>query len=692
MKKILLISLLITALGVPIAAGQTYRLVSQGSSSPAYPYTTWDTAGHTIQSVIDACIAGDTVLVDNGLYVENVVINEDITLESWCREPADCIISAPVSSPNASVTIADPTMFSGQVIIRGFKIIEGAAGLYLENFMTCGSVCPLITGCIFEGHPDTAFWAVSARFTLEYCTFVDCNTGAFAASTSPQSVVQRNIFAHCTTYGLRVAASGLYMLNNCFYDNGEHIFGGTVSICDEWSGLPFQIGVDPQFVDYVGGDYHLAPISPCIDFINPDDPVTCTMAGQYDQNESAADLGAYGGYGAAPTYPYINCGLRLPESGAQHVAEDAFVSFRIGDEPAGIDLSTLQITISDHGYAPEIFTEIDCTISEVEFFGPPNTFCSDYGYDVVLPGSAHGLFSDFAHVTVTVDVDDNSPVPNSLQHIWQFHADDLNPPVMLGDHNPSQGGTLAMFSPLEIGFIDDGIGVDHESLVLTMNGNPISLNLAEVEWMGDRVTVYPVPQFLEDGANSLDVSLADYYGNQISPVETINFTVNADSDLPFVSGVTSPSVPPPYPAICQFPVPEPGATNVNFAAPIEFTLQDFGNILDLTQMQVRVQSSNGGDWRFYFSAQSTGYVFTSSGDPYCRRIRCVRFGGWGGNDLITVTVTDGRDIAATPNVMNVAVYSFETGLAAIPAMTTLGILLLLLSFGMVMFRRKSRSP
>src|SRR5690606_15958911 len=57
----------------------TIRYVSKtGTSTP--PYTTWETAADSIQKAIDICLPGDTVLVANGVYYENLVINTPLNL------------------------------------------------------------------------------------------------------------------------------------------------------------------------------------------------------------------------------------------------------------------------------------------------------------------------------------------------------------------------------------------------------------------------------------------------------------------------------------------------------------------------------------------------------------------------------------------------------------------------------------
>ncbi|MBS4035835.1 MAG: hypothetical protein KGZ85_15330, partial [Ignavibacterium sp.] len=57
----------------------TIRYVSPtGNNIP--PYLTWEDAANSIQDAINICEPGDTVLVDNGTYFENLVINTPISL------------------------------------------------------------------------------------------------------------------------------------------------------------------------------------------------------------------------------------------------------------------------------------------------------------------------------------------------------------------------------------------------------------------------------------------------------------------------------------------------------------------------------------------------------------------------------------------------------------------------------------
>lgn len=675
---------------------QTTRLVSASSTSPSPPYTTWATASHTIQAAIDVSNTGDTIYVDNGLYAETLTIDVDVTLQSYCREPQECIIEAPSASVDPVITISDPTLSSGVITVRGFTITGDDSGVYIPNNETATANYPVIANCILTGFSNSAVHGFNANFIVEFCTIVENDVGVFLDNCAEGSLVRYNIIADNAIYGVHVGASTyLAFDDNCYYANGAHLFGlPSAAWCDRWSAEALPDGIDPVFVNPATGDYHLAASSPCIDFSPGDYGFPDCARTLYDTDESPFDLGAYGGNGQSATSPNLESSSRSPAHGATYVSANAPISFTITDYPAGIDLSTLLVTVSDHGYAAEVFDQSDLTILGCPVYGQAYSDCGLNCLNVTLPGAAHQPFVDYSYVRITVDFYDLCPTPNHYSNnSWRFRANDLTPPVMLPDFYPANGGTnVRLYGPINIGFTDTpGVGIRTNSLQLTLNGS--SLATSSVVWVSNRVTVYPATMFLENALNTLTVTISDNYSN-VMPIQTISFTTAMDDLPPFVPGVTTPAVPTPgptpfpLPTTGPIPAPAPMGVNVDPSTAFQFSLQDYETTVDVTDLTVLV--STGLDTWSYTQAGAGGTeTFQVSGSNRCRRITCSPVTNWGENQTVNVTVSQGADSAINPNIQTPAIYQFTTGYYPVPSMGMIGTILALIvmSIGILIRRR-----
>src|SRR5439155_19851126 len=69
MKRFLLLqTAMLGCLACPVSIGAPVRYVNVSSTTPSPPYTNWATAATTIQRAVDVALAGDEILVTDGVY------------------------------------------------------------------------------------------------------------------------------------------------------------------------------------------------------------------------------------------------------------------------------------------------------------------------------------------------------------------------------------------------------------------------------------------------------------------------------------------------------------------------------------------------------------------------------------------------------------------------------------------------
>lgn len=212
------------------------RYVNVNSATATPPYTNWSTAAVTIQQAVDAAVAGDQILVTNGVYQTG---GRTAALAGGTNRVAVTKAVA-VQSVNgfALTTIRGfrvPGTTNGPAAIRCAYLVNGAS---LSGFT-------LINGATSSGESGGGVWCQSTASVISNCFLVrnaaaSDGGGAFGGTLNYCAINGNSSFARgggiaggtlnfCTLTGnLAPEGAGAYRgtLNNCTLTGHSAYFGG----------------------------------------------------------------------------------------------------------------------------------------------------------------------------------------------------------------------------------------------------------------------------------------------------------------------------------------------------------------------------------------------------------------------------------------------------------------------------------
>jgi len=195
------------------ATSAATRYVWQASPSPGPPYTSWATAAHVIQDAVDAAVAGDEIVVTNGIYatggrvvgtnvlVNRVAVDKPLTVRS-VNGPEVTIIKGAKTSGGGNgdgaircVYLADGASLSGFTLTNGTTRTSGdfdhemsGGGVWCESTDAVLSNC-VVTGNSASGNGGGAFYG-----TLDHCV-LSGNLADLAGGAS------ESVLRYCTLTG-----------------------------------------------------------------------------------------------------------------------------------------------------------------------------------------------------------------------------------------------------------------------------------------------------------------------------------------------------------------------------------------------------------------------------------------------------------------------------------------------------------
>ena len=289
MRRVLWLAPLFLSL-VAVGSAQTtwhvdVKAQAPGNGTPGSPYT-------SIQHAIDqpTTLDGDTLLVYEGTYVEHVTYTKALTIRSR-RGPEVTFIDFPPDGVPGNPLVR--MQLSGKhTTLEGFTLRTSWTGVFVYNADAVG--------------------------TIKRCILINLQPTVSPGSEGVEAENTTEII-HCTLSGWGTAVSGTFpfdcwtvkVSNSLFEGNLVDLSLTTASGCVQgfashcafqqppvghWSVTQGVIGIPPGVWDADLDDFHLKPLSPCIDTGNPNLPP--------DPDGSIADIGAIRykpNYAATPT-------------------------------------------------------------------------------------------------------------------------------------------------------------------------------------------------------------------------------------------------------------------------------------------------------------------------------------------------------------------------------------------------------
>jgi hypothetical protein len=317
----ILVGIALANLVLNTPASGVSRYVDVNSANPTPPYTNWATAATNIQDAVDVAVAGDQVLVTNGVYqtggraiygtmTNRVAVDNPIAIRS---------VNGPAFTTIQGYQVPGTTNGDGAIrcvylafgaSLSGFALSQGAtrsAGDQVNEQdgggVWCASASAVVSNCVITGNAALSFGGGAYSGTLINCILTGNSAGSSggaatatalgsgggaAASTLKNCALIGNTannygggafsgaLNNCTLTGNSAAigggvagAYGSCAVTNCIvYYNQARRYGdnfddsATLSFCCT-TPLPFlgtgNLAAEPQ----LAGNWHLNPGSPC---------------------------------------------------------------------------------------------------------------------------------------------------------------------------------------------------------------------------------------------------------------------------------------------------------------------------------------------------------------------------------------------------------------------------------------------
>lgn len=224
------------------------RYVDLECANPQSPYLTWTNAATNIQDAIDAAVAGDLVLVTNGVYVtggrpvygtvtNRIAVDKAVTVQS---------VNGPESTAIQEFNHLPVAFFPGRcayltngATLSGFTLSNGGANstgdLVQEQSgggVWCESASVIVSNCVFSGNYAPRYGGGAFGGTLINCILTN-NSASFGGGAASNTLYNCTLAENKSAVGQNLnmggGAFGAF-LSHCLLVGNQSLYGGAAAM------------------------------------------------------------------------------------------------------------------------------------------------------------------------------------------------------------------------------------------------------------------------------------------------------------------------------------------------------------------------------------------------------------------------------------------------------------------------------